>query len=148
MRQIIEVNEQELDDLTNLAIKLWPENQFEELKNEYVSMLKTHKHKAYLYIADNKPIGFVQLSIRTDYVEGSDSSPVGYVEGIYVEPQYRRQGISKELLKKGEQWVKEKGCTQIGSDIEYDNTTSYHFHEGIGFKEANRLICFIKDISQ
>lgn len=146
MRKIIEVNDKNIDSLTELAIKLWPDNEFEELKNELNSLLITDKNKGFLYLVDDVPVGFVQLSIRTDYVEGSDSSPVGYVEGIYIEPEFRRQGLSKELLLKGEQWAKERGCTQIGSDIEHDNTTSYHFHKGIGFKEANRLICFIKDI--
>ena len=146
MRQITEANEKNIDSITELAIKLWPDNEFQDLKNEFKSMLNTEKHKSFLYLVDDKPIGFVHMSIRTDYVEGSDSSPVGYVEGIYVEAEFRRQGISKELLDRGEAWAKEKGCTQIGSDIEYDNTTSYHFHKGIGFKEANRLICFIKDI--
>ncbi len=97
-------------------------------------------------MADNVSVAFIQLSVRRDYVEGSETSPVGYVEGIYVRPDFRRQGISKELLTKGEEWVREKGCTQMGSDIEDDNDTSYQFHLNTGFKEANRLICFIKDL--
>ena len=84
--------------------------------------------------------------IRVDYVEGSESSPTGYVEGIYVKELYRRQGIAKRLLEQGEAWALSRGCTQMGSDIEADNGGSYEFHTKAGFQEANRLICFIKDI--
>ncbi|ABR48402.1 GCN5-related N-acetyltransferase [Alkaliphilus metalliredigens QYMF] len=146
MKKIVEASEKTIDSLTKLAIDLWPDNEYEDLKNEYFSLLKSENHKVFLCIVDDLPIAFIQLSIRSDYVEGSESNPVGYVEGIFVNPNLRRQGISKELMIKGEEWVKEKGCKQIGSDIEYDNDTSYHFHMNIGFKEANRIICFIKDI--
>lgn len=146
MKKIVEASEKSIDHLTKLAIDLWPDNEYEDLKNEYLNLLKSENHKVFLYVVDDLPIAFIQLSIRRDYVEGSNTSPVGYVEGIYVIPNLRRQGISKELMFKGEEWVKEKGCKQIGSDIEYDNNTSYHFHLNRGFKEANRIICFIKDI--
>ncbi len=54
--------------------------------------------------------------------------------------------LQKKLIIKGEEWAKSKGCTQIGSDIEMDNDISYKFHQKVGFNEANRIICFIKDI--
>ncbi len=106
----------------------------------------TTKEQAFIYKLNNEYIGFINLSIRTDYVEGSNSSPVGFVEGIYVKPEYRNKGIAKKLIIKGEEWAKSKGCTQIGSDIEMDNDISYKFHQKVGFNEANRIICFIKDI--
>ena len=146
MRTIIEASEKTLDQLTEMAKDLWPDNDYEELKKEFAAMLKANNQKVFLSMADNVSVAFIQLSVRRDYVEGSETSPVGYVEGIYVRPDFRRQGISKELLTKGEEWVREKGCTQMGSDIEDDNDTSYQFHLNTGFKEANRLICFIKDL--
>ncbi|WP_350343185.1 aminoglycoside 6'-N-acetyltransferase [Proteinivorax tanatarense] len=146
MGKIIKVNDRSIDSVTELAMKLWPDNDYQELKEEFAKMLHTDNNKVFLYLVDGNPIGFAHFSIRTDYVEGSDSSPIGYIEGIYVEAEYRRQEVSKELLAKGEQWVKEKGYSEIASSCEYDNTTSYHFHKGIGFKEANRIICFIKDV--
>lgn len=41
---------------------------------------------------------FAQCGLRHDYVEGRGSSPVGYLEGIFVEKEYRKQGCAKELL--------------------------------------------------
>jgi aminoglycoside 6'-N-acetyltransferase I len=146
MEYISEANVEYLDHLTEMGIDLWPENNVEELRKEFSALIHSSKDKVLLYIINEKPAAFIHISIRSDYVEGSNTSPTGYVEGIYVSPHLRRTGISKVLLQEGEAWLKSKGCTQIGSDIEQQNETSYLFHTQVGFKEANRLIAFIKDI--
>ena len=80
------------------------------------------------------------------YVEGTHSSPVGYLEGIFIKAEYRNHGFAKELLKECEKWAKEKGCTEFASDCELDNDDSFRFHRAMEFEEANRIICFKKDI--
>ena len=79
-------------------------------------------------------------------MEGTDSSPVGYLEGIYVEEDCRKQGIARALLAACENWAKTKGCTEFASDCELDNTQSLRFHLNVGFIEANRIICFTKKL--
>ena len=88
--------------------------------------------------------GFAQCQLRRDYVEGTSSSPVGYLEGIYVDEARRRRGHARELLRACEAWAKERGCTEFASDCELDNAASLAFHLHAGFEEANRLICFAK----
>lgn len=144
--KIIKAKEIHLDELTKMAIDLWPNNDFNELRHEIILMMKGDKDIFLLSSINESIVGFIQMSIRTDYVEGANSSPVGFVEGIYIKPMYRFKGIARELVSKGEEWAKSMGCTQIGSDIEMNNLDSYKFHQNIGFKEANRIICFIKDI--
>jgi aminoglycoside 6'-N-acetyltransferase I len=91
-------------------------------------------------------LGFVQCQLRNDYVEGTSTSPVGYLEGIFIQKEYRHSGYARELLLKCEKWAKEKQCTEFASDCELDNDTSLEFHLSMGFKEANRIICFTKNI--
>lgn len=146
MKHIEKINKDNFNEWLSMALSLWPDNGKNELKDEFHKMLSSTKEQAFIYKLDNEYIGFINISIRTDYVEGSNSSPVGFVEGIYVKPGYRNKGIAKELITKGEEWAKSKGCTQMGSDIEIDNDISYKFHQKVGFDEANRIICFIKDI--
>lgn len=100
----------------------------------------------FIKFENGKAVGFAQCQLRTDYVEGTNSSPVGYPEGIYVDEKYHRRGFAKELLDACEAWVKEKGCTQFASDCEPENEDSLHFHLAVGFEEANRIICFKKNI--
>ena len=91
-------------------------------------------------------MGFAQCQLRHDYVEGTDSSPVGYLEGIYVIPSCRHRGIAGVLLAACERWAVKMGCTEFASDCELDNLESLAFHKSAGFTEANRIICFTKKL--
>ena len=88
----------------------------------------------------------MECQLRHDYVEGTHSSPVGYLEGIFVKEDYRKRGIAKKLLQACEQWSKEKGCTEFASDCEITNEQSLKFHLKADFSEANRIICFTKKL--
>ena len=90
--------------------------------------------------------GFAQCQLRRDYVEGTESSPVGYLEGIYVKEGFRRSGLAKALLTACEDWAREQGCGEFASDCELANTQSLQFHMKVGFEEANRIICFTKKL--
>lgn len=145
--KIIEATTEHLNIFLAMAADLWGEDyESSELKSIFFDALISEKYKLLFCLIDEKISAFIFLSIRNDYVEGAKSSPTGYVEGIYVNRENRKEGIAKNLLKEGEKWLKEKGCNQIGSDAYIDNKTSYDFHLKVGFKEAGRLVTFIKDI--
>lgn len=131
---------------TEMALDLWPESTEKELHESFHEIMASDRDIILFYRLDSEFVSFIHLSIRIDYVEGTESTPTGYIEGIYVKPQHRRKGYSAKLVEVGEQWLRKKGCKQIGSDIHLDNHVSYDFHIGMGFKEASRLIAFIKDI--
>ena len=132
--------------LSELACKLWPDHTVEEMRSEFAEIIAKQDAAFFLAYADETAVGFAQCQLRYDYVEGTDSSPVGYLEGIYVAEEYRKHGIARELLSACEDWAKEKGCTEFASDCELENTQSLQFHLNVGFEEANRIICFTKKI--
>lgn len=129
-----------------LALQLWPDNEVEELEGGFSSLLKNTECAVFLLFDGETPIGFAQCGLRRDYVEGADSSPVGYLEGIYVEEAYRRKGYARLLLTACEIWAREQGCTEFASDCELANGESLRFHLSVGFEEANRIICFVKKL--
>lgn len=129
-----------------LAIQMWDENTVQELQEEFERILRSGEAAVFLLKVDGAPAGFAQCQLRHDYVEGTDSSPVGYLEGIFVEETYRFMGYAGKLLRQCEDWAREQGCTEFASDCELDNTVSLAFHKRAGFSEANRIICFRKDI--
>ncbi len=131
---------------TEMALDLWPESTEEELHESFREIMASNRDKVLFYRIGNEFVSFIHLSIRVDYVEGTESSPTGYIEGVYVKPEFRRKGYSAKLVEVGEEWLKKNGCKQIGSDIHLDNHVSYYFHIGMGFKESSRLIAFIKKI--
>lgn len=138
-----------IDDLaavTGLGVLLWPEVGFKDMRLEMEEFLSKENTMIALCFDGSTPAGFAMCALRHDFVEGTESSPVGYLEGIFVKEAYRRQGVGESLLRYCELWAKEKGCTEFGSDCELDNTDSLHFHLKVGFFEANRVICLSKKI--
>ena len=129
-----------------LALKLWPGSTYAEEYDEALKALKAHDRQSLLALVAEQFAGFIQLSIRTDYVEGASTSPVLYLEGIYVEPAWRRQGIARRLLRSAEAWGLERGCVEMASDAELQNTPGIAFHMAVGFSEANRVVCFTRPI--
>lgn len=132
--------------LAKLMCELWPESNSEEEQAYLQSIRKSEVDAFFLLMDDEMPQGFVQLKVRNDYVEGAHASPIAYVEGIYVRTEFRRKGWAAKLIQLAESWAKEKGLRQLASDTEISNQTSIHFHKESGFTEANRIVCFIKDL--
>ena len=132
--------------ITQMAIKMWESHSFEELEKDIIETIKDDKSVFFIKYINDIPIGFAQCSLRYDYVEGTASSPVGYLEGVFVLEQYRKNGYAKELLLACEIWAKDKKCIEFASDCELVNNESLLFHISMGFIEANRIICFKKKI--
>ena len=136
----------DLAALAELACRLWPEHSVEEMIPELAETMAKPDAAFFLAYREDTAVGFAQCQLRYDYVEGTESSPVGYLEGIFVAELYRKQGLAKALLAACESWAKSKGCAEFASDCELDNTQSLQFHLNVGFREANRIICFTKKI--
>ena len=132
--------------VAKLAIQMWEDNTIEGLTMELAEIIASTESAVFLLYDGDAAIGFAQCRLRHDYVEGTDSSPVGYLEGIFVEEAYRNKGYAKELLKQCEAWAKAMGCTEFASDCKLTNTGSLAFHLRMGFEEANRVICFTKTL--
>jgi aminoglycoside 6'-N-acetyltransferase I len=89
--------------------------------------------------------GFLEAGTRK-YAEGGESSPVGYIEGWYVDEDLRGQGIGKALVDAAEDWARAQGLTEMASDTWLDNDISIQAHLKMGYEEAERLVHFIKKL--
>lgn len=136
----------DLAALTRLGLQLWPGHAFGQLQAEFAALLADENALLALWTEGGEPVGFVQCQLRFDYVEGTQSSPVGYLEGVFVRPEWRQKGLARALVQYGEGWARRKGCTEFASDCELTNTGSLRFHLKLGFAEANRIICFHKKL--
>ena len=136
----------DLSVLTELACVLWPGHAVAELQAELLRIMTQPEAVFYLAMEDEGAVGFAQCQLRHDYVEGTDTSPVGYLEGIYVMEGYRDRGIASALLLACESWAKSNGCVEFASDCQLDNVQSLRFHLKVGFEEAGRIICFTKQL--
>lgn len=138
--------EKDIAAIANLAAMMWSNHSAEELNNEFSELYRKEEAQFFLKYENDIPVGFAQCQLRHDYVEGTETSPVGYLEGIFVKEGFRHKGYAGALLAECENWAKSKGCKEFASDCELDNDDSLQFHRAMKFTEANRIICFTKKI--
>lgn len=129
-----------------LSLRLWPDHTLEEMTAEFSALLASPDAAVFLAEPEGAPIAFAQCQLRRDYVEGATGSPTGYLEGVWVDPAHRRQGVAAQLLAACQAWAREKGCQEFASDCEIDNVESLAFHLHAGFIEASRNIHFIREL--
>lgn len=134
----------QVKDAAELALLLWPENDLERFIREMREFIIQPDAAIMLAYHEKEAIGFAQCQLRRDYVEGTSTSPVGYLEGLYVKEAFRKQGTAKKMVEACEDWAKAKGCREFASDCELTNADSLEMHRKLGFHEANRIICFTK----
>lgn len=132
--------------LAELAIQMWNNHTLSELETEFSDIISNKNAVCFIKYVEDKPIGFAQCQIRYDYVKGTETSPVGYLEGIFIQEKFRHKGFAREVLQKCEKWVHCKKCSEFASDCELNNIDSLKFHLAMGFDEVNRIICFKKRI--
>lgn len=134
----------DIDIVANLAVLLWDKHSVGELIHTFSEIISKGKGQFFIKYENDVPVGFAQCQLRYDYVEGTETTPVGYLEGIFVKADYRHRGYARELLAECEAWAKENECQEFASDCELDNMDSFKFHKAMNFTEANRVICFTK----
>jgi aminoglycoside 6'-N-acetyltransferase I len=127
---------------------LWPEMTEEENANETEAMIKEARSFIRMALnAQGDSLGFAEAMLRTDNVNGCATSPVAFLEGIYVEPSARRQGVARALADVVEQWARQMGCREFASDALLENVSSHCMHRGLGFEETERVVYFRKDLA-
>lgn len=128
---------------------LWPHcSEAEHLAEMTATCLKPNQLAAYVAKDEaESPVGFVEVALRTDYVNGTSSSPVGFIEGIYVIPSARQQGVARALVQMAEAWARANGCREMASDARIENEASHAMHRALGFVETMRVVYFHKDLA-
>ena len=141
--KIVKAEVKDASDVARLSLQLWPEHDIEEMELEFRELIQMDDAAVFLAL-EGEAVGFAQCQLRRDYVEGTQSSPVGYLEGIFVARPCRNRGYARALLAACQDWARARGCTEFASDCELANSESLAFHLRMGFLEANRIICFTK----
>ena len=130
----------------DLRLALWPDATKDEHRGYMeISLAQPERFlQLMMYDADRRPVGFIEGSIRTDYVNGTETSPVGFVEGVFVVPDWRRRGVARQLFAAIGDWAKARGCRELASDALLENEASQHAHRALGFRETERVVYFTR----
>jgi len=138
--------EEDLPVWASLRHQLWPHLSIEGHRAEILDALaQPERLVAFLCLtATGNAIGLAEASVRSDYVNGCETSPVAFLEGIVVDPSARRQGVAARLVAAVAEWARSQGLSELASDAELQNTVSHAMHAALGFEETQRVVYFRK----
>ena len=125
-----------------MRMALWPDHPAKDLSREMRGLLAREDFAVFGARDARDWCGFVEVGTR-DVAEGATSSPVGYVEGLWVERRSRRRGVARRLIGAAADWARSRGLTELGSDTELGNRVSQAAHKRMGFAETERLVTFL-----
>ena len=126
---------------------LWDQSTEEEHRAEMFDIYE-HTETQLVLVAENSDsqlIAFLEASIRP-FVEDCETDHVGYLEGWFVEPDFRQLGIGRKLVAAAENWASRRGCTEMASDSEIGNDLSLKAHQSLGYEETSRLVHLRKEL--
>jgi len=138
------------DDWVRLRQALWPDETTEEHRRYAASLIDRPKD-AIVYLAREQGgniIAFAEATLRRDYVNGCSTSPVGFLEGLYVAAPYRGRGLARLLNKALEEWAAGLGCTEFASDVLLHNESGQKAHEALGYEETERVVFYAKRLAR
>jgi aminoglycoside 6'-N-acetyltransferase I len=127
-----------------MRVALWPGETAEVHGKDVDEMLAGNAGHGFIAeTRDGAAAGFAEITIRP-FANGCDSRPVPFLEGIWVDESFRRQGIGALLVKHVEGFVAARGFREIGSDALMENHVSHAAHRRWGFSETERVVHFRK----
>ncbi len=136
----------DIDSVAALRHALWPEAPLDELFDEARGMIEDQSDSTAVFLAFAEgqavAVGFAEVALRRDHVNGCDSSPVAFLEGVYVAPAHRRRGIARALVETAADWGRAVGASEFASDALLNNAASHAFHRAAGFEETERVVYF------
>lgn len=155
-RKIEKDNEIEVLEYHRMRFTLWPHHEENELYEEMGKILIGNTfYKNELswttFVAvreDGRLGGFIEITLYPK-LDFSDSKPIGFIEGWYVDEDIRKMGVGRKLVNTAIKWIISQGCTEIASDVEVGNLISQEAHLCLGFKEVkieNECIFYKKSV--
>lgn len=130
------------DEWVRMRSALWPDQG--DHPGEIEMLLADPEAWAFVAVAeDGAPAGFAEVQLRK-CANGCETQPVPFLEGIWVNPQFRRQGVGAALIAHVEAVLSERGFRELGSDARLENALSQNAHQAWGFTETERVVCFHK----
>jgi aminoglycoside 6'-N-acetyltransferase I len=126
-----------------LRLALWPDATEQEHRAEIAAQLaEPSRYGAFVVMMAGQSAGLAEVALRRDYVNGTDTSPVAFLEGIYVTASHRRTGVARMLLDAVRGWARLHRCTELASDTALDNIVSQAAHQALGFTETERVVFY------
>jgi len=124
-----------------LRLGLWPDA--DDPLEELAESLADAEGAVFLAcLAGGEAVGFAEVRLRHDYVNGTESSPVGFLEGWYVQPAWQGHAVGRALLAAVQAWTRAAGCRGLASHSRVEDVQAHAAHRACGFEETERVVYF------
>ena len=147
--QIRKITHDDRHQWSEMRTALWPDtpdNHLAEI-DEFYNNESPDIVDVFIAEYESQAVVFLELNIR-NFAEGSRSTAIPYVEAWYVKPSHQSQGLGKALMQQAEEWALDSGYSELASDTDVFNEKSIEIHKRFGFKEIDRVVCFLKKLNR
>ncbi|ERJ12776.1 GNAT family N-acetyltransferase [Haloplasma contractile] len=97
-----------------------------------------------MYVVEDEsktPLGYLHMTKQIDYFTDEHK---GYISSIVVSKAGEGKGIGKKLMKKAEQWSKEKGYKQLVLNVFSKNERAVEFYKKLDYE--SEIIKMVKEL--
>lgn len=98
--------------------------------------LENNESVIFVALDGNKPVGFTQLYPKYSSAKLSKN---WILNDLFVDENYRKQGIGEGLIKTAMDFAKTQGSTFVQLETAVDNYTAQSLYEAIGFKNRRQI---------
>ena len=124
-------DEGDLPALIALADELAPgEADAEKRVNVLMQSLRDPDYDLLVADVEGEIVGFIDHWVIHDFVHGAK---MGYVQNLYVAPNYRRRGVGSRLLQEIIERAKAKGVLEVHVSTEFENKPAIELYKKQGF---------------
>ena len=142
--RVVRAGEAHLERWARLRAALWPDDPVSTHRAGLARKLAEagERFAGFLAVDAEGEAGFAEAAIRFDHVNGCHTSPVAFLEGVYVDPAHRRRGVARALCASVAAWGAAAGCSELASDADLANAGSHAMHRALGFEETERVVFY------
>lgn len=133
--------------LLTLVRESWPADMQDQVDDILRDAL-THPESTAIFACffKNAAIGYAQVCVRQEYVEGALAYPIAYLEALHVKVAFEDAGIAQHLIQIVTAYVNSLGIEEIATDCASSDLRRYELFLKAGFEEVSQLTHFVKSV--
>ena len=123
---MVEIRRMERDDIARVA------------EIERLCFADPWSERAFEFLLDGKNIGFVALvdGVSAAYAGLICVLDEGQIANVAVHPDYRRQGLAREILNTVDAYSVENGIVLLSLEVRASNTAARALYESLGWQSV------------
>lgn len=121
----------------------YPRHNEEENKRFVADMLIHPTFFSLFIMSENKAVGFVNAFMNYSTFR---LKPFVYIHDVFVMPEYRGRGLSRQLISKIKEIARDNNCCKVTLEVRHDNLPAQHCYHAEGFEDDDPPMFYWENI--